>query len=223
MGIAERRLREKARRRETILKAARKLVVKHGVEGMSMSQLAAATELNKATLYLYFQDKDDLIDAIVYEGLVALDGELGKIDRRGLSGREQIRKIVEGFFSFWRRSPLYFYTMNHQERRRESERIATPFAAKGDEAASRIFEKMAASTRQGIEDGSVRRDIDIPAFMVLLYAQIYGVMHTVHAKEDIYRDVFGLDAAAIERSALESIECYVKTGREGGARTGKER
>ena len=43
-----------------------------------MNQVADLTELNKATLYSYFSNKDDLIDAIVYDGLVLLEKELQK-------------------------------------------------------------------------------------------------------------------------------------------------
>ncbi len=75
MGIAERKAREKNQRRIAIMAAAKRLILKHGVEGMSMNQLADSIELNKATLYLYFRDKDDLIDAVVYEGLVLLEKE----------------------------------------------------------------------------------------------------------------------------------------------------
>jgi hypothetical protein len=53
--------------------------------------------------------------------------------------------------------------------------------------------------------GSVFRD-------EVLYAQMYGVTHTIYAKEDIYKDVFNLDPAAIERTALEIMEYYLKSG-----------
>jgi AcrR family transcriptional regulator len=210
MGIAERRSREKEQRRRAIIKAAKRLIVKHGVEGMSMNQLAEATELNKATLYLYFSDKDDLIDAVVYDGLALLEKEQQKSDRRKLSGLETVLDLVSATFAFYKRHPVYFYTLNHQERRKVTERLGTPFAEKGNELALRIFERMADQVRRGIEDGSVREGVDIDVFLVLLYAQMYGVTHTVYSKEDIYQDVFGLDSAAVEKSALEMIEHYLK-------------
>jgi len=212
MGIAERRARERDLRRSTILKAAKRIILKHGVEGMSMNQLAQATELTKATLYLYFRDKDDLIDAIVYEGLVLLEKECQRPDARLSSGFAKVLHLVSATFAFYKQYPVYFYTLNHQERRRASERLETPFATKGNALASRIFERIADSVRQGMDDGSIRKGIDINLFLVLLYAQTYGVMHTIYCKEDIYRDVFGLDSAIIEKSALEVLGHYIRKG-----------
>lgn len=212
MGVAERRSREREQRRKAIIKAAKRLVAKHGVEGMSMNQLAEATELNKATLYLYFSDKDDLVDAIVYEGLVRLEKEHRKSDGRNLSGLETVLDLVSATFAFYKRHPVFFYTLNHQERRKATARVGTPFAEKGNEVALRVFERMADGVRRGIEDGSIRKGIDVDVFLVLLYAQMYGVTHTVYSKEDIYKDVFGLDPTAVETSALEIVEHYLKRG-----------
>lgn len=212
MGIAERKLREKSQRRKAILKAAKRLILKHGVEGMSMNQLARATELNKATLYLYFSEKDDLVDAVAYEGLLLLEKAFQEVNRFALRGFEKVSRLVHTTFSFYGQYPVYFHAFNHQERRRPSERLETPFAVKGNEVASRIFDRIAEGIRQGIDDGSIRKEIDINVLLVLLYAQIYGVMHTVHSKKDIYEDVFGLAPAIIEESALEIIEYYLRTG-----------
>jgi TetR/AcrR family transcriptional regulator len=212
MGIAERKQREKKRRRNAILKAAKRLISKHGVEGMSMNQLATATELNKATLYLYFSDKNVLIDTVVYEGLVLLESKYEEMDRTALSGLQNVLNLARITFAFYKEHPVYFYTMNHQERRRVSERLGTLIAEKGNEAASRVFERIAEEVRQGVEDGSIRKEIDINVFLVLFYAQIYGVMHFMYSKEDVYKDVLGLDPSIIEKSALETIEYYLKRG-----------
>lgn len=51
--------------RGRILAAATELIAAHGVDGMTMRQLAAACDLHIATLYHYFASKSDLLGAIV--------------------------------------------------------------------------------------------------------------------------------------------------------------
>ena len=210
MGIAERKEREKKQRRKAILQAGKKLISKLGVEGMSMNQLAESTELNKATLYLYFSNKDDLVDAIVYEGLLLLEKKFQEFDTVSLSGLESVLKLVHAIFAFYEKYPVYFYALNHQERRTASERLETPFSMKGNETASRLFETISKELRRGIEEGSVREKIAVNAALLLIYAHTYGVMHTIHNKQDIYEDVLGLDPESIEKSAIEFIEFYLK-------------
>jgi AcrR family transcriptional regulator len=48
-----------------ILAAARKLLYQRGLEAMTMGEIAAAAGVAKGTLYLYFQSKDDLIQALI--------------------------------------------------------------------------------------------------------------------------------------------------------------
>lgn len=54
-------------KRSQILAAAAELIAAHGVQGMTMRQLASASGLNIATLYHYFGSKADLLGAIVDE------------------------------------------------------------------------------------------------------------------------------------------------------------
>ncbi len=71
-GRARRRSAED--RRAQVVAAARKLMVRHGVEGVSMRAIAAAAGVSPAALYLYFPDKLVLLAAVVdalFEGLLA--------------------------------------------------------------------------------------------------------------------------------------------------------
>lgn len=209
MGIKERKEREKAKRRKAILKAAKKNILKHGIEGMSMDQVARSAELNKATLYLYFNSKDDLIDAIVYEGLAELEKESREAARPSRSGLGRVLFLMKAMYDFYRRNPVYFHALNHQERRGPDERSSTPFSAKGDECAARILGQFQESVRKGVEDGSIRKDADTKQAFILIYALTFGVMHTIHAKEDVYQDVLDLESGSIERSSLELMERYL--------------
>lgn len=67
MGITERKERERVERKALILSNAKELILEHGVDGVSMGDIAEKTELSKATLYLYFPSKEALFQALCDE------------------------------------------------------------------------------------------------------------------------------------------------------------
>jgi AcrR family transcriptional regulator len=69
MGVQERRAREKKELRQEILDAARDLFLREGYENVSMRKIAEKIEYSPTTIYLYFQDKADLLDCICEETL----------------------------------------------------------------------------------------------------------------------------------------------------------
>ncbi len=52
-------------RTREILSAARQVLEQRGLEAMTMEEIAGAAGLAKGTLYLYFQSKNDLIEALI--------------------------------------------------------------------------------------------------------------------------------------------------------------
>jgi AcrR family transcriptional regulator len=210
MGIKERKAREKRQRRTAILNAAKKIIGRRGVEGMSMNHVAEMTELNKATLYSYYSNKDDLIDAVVVDGLALLEKEFVKVEKISEPGIRRVMNLTRTTFDFYKAYPVYFYALNHQERRGPGAERETPSSVKGDEVASRIFGKIRECIELGIEDGTIRKEIDIDRVSVLFFSHTYGVIHTVLNKEDVYADVLGLNQGEVERSALDFLEYFLE-------------
>jgi AcrR family transcriptional regulator len=52
-------------RKQTILDAAAKLIIQHGYDKTSMSDVADAVGLNRALVYAHFKSKDDLLEALI--------------------------------------------------------------------------------------------------------------------------------------------------------------
>ena len=73
MGITERKKREKEQRKKEILDAAETLFFSREYDNVSMDEIATIAELNKATLYLYFRNKEALFSAIVLRGMRILN------------------------------------------------------------------------------------------------------------------------------------------------------
>ena len=60
MGIQERKQREKERRKQQIMVAAKRVFVKKGYDRTTMESIAKEAELSAGTLYLYFKSKSEL-------------------------------------------------------------------------------------------------------------------------------------------------------------------
>jgi len=69
MGTTERRERDRQRRREDILNTARGLFFDKGFRDTTIDDIARAVELARGTIYLYFENKEEIYATILEEGL----------------------------------------------------------------------------------------------------------------------------------------------------------
>jgi len=113
VSASDRREREKEQRRAQILDAARRILFAEGLTGASMNKIALSAELSVGTLYVYFQNKEDLFAALQEEGLNLLYAMI----RRAASGQtppeEKLRRIARAYLRFSRRHRKYFDIYNY--------------------------------------------------------------------------------------------------------------
>jgi len=100
MGIEERKLREKEERRNKILEAAKVVFQKNGVDKTSMNAIAEQAELSKGTLYLYFQDKNELLISLLQEQHEIILGYIRKAKKQDLNAMEKMKAIENDFMLF---------------------------------------------------------------------------------------------------------------------------
>lgn len=109
MGIAERREREKQIRHEHAIQAAMKLYNEEGYHSITMEKIAERSELSRATLYLYFKTKDE----IIISAIMALTDYFEKILRDAYEMRESLKgELLENlwgcFQRFYKKDPVTF-------------------------------------------------------------------------------------------------------------------
>lgn len=98
--------------REAILASAAQLFAKHGFEGTSLQQVAAATGITKAAIYHYFQTKQVMYEAIVVDLLTRLDAHVrASVDATDHAGR--LRQVLIGHAEFFEANYTEFVTLLH--------------------------------------------------------------------------------------------------------------
>lgn len=113
MSIKDLKEREKEQRREYIIDEAEKLFFARGYDNVTMDDIAKAVELNKATLYLYFKDKESLYFTIVLKGVCLLHGMVLANVKKGKFGSEKLWEVGHAYFSFAREYPDYNRAYNY--------------------------------------------------------------------------------------------------------------
>ena len=66
-------------RRDQVLEAARACLQEHGLEAVSMEMIIARSGLSTGAVYSYFKGKDQLISAVVTEGMAAMAHDLAPV------------------------------------------------------------------------------------------------------------------------------------------------
>lgn len=64
----ERQLRKQEEIRHAILEAAREIIAREGIQGLSIRKITNAIDYSPAIIYHYFKDKNEIVDTIVHEG-----------------------------------------------------------------------------------------------------------------------------------------------------------
>lgn len=106
--------------RERILDEARSLFIAHGFDSVSMQQIADAAQVNKATLFHHFGDKEGLFVAVMREEIAGVRAALTDELAAGGPIREQLKRITTRFLGL-RHSDIG--QMGHDLKEHVSERL----------------------------------------------------------------------------------------------------
>lgn len=177
MTTAERRAREKARRQEQILQAAKAVFFQKGIRRATVDDVAAQAEVSKGTIYLYFQSKESILAHLLLEGLSILLRELeaAYTPKERLSAEERIRQLAKAYLGFSQSYPDHFRLLMAFDRGRFQERVPAELYQEIFDQSMRGLEWVARAIRQGAEDGSFASD-DPWQTAGMLWASLNGVL-----------------------------------------------
>ncbi|MGD8366989.1 MAG: TetR/AcrR family transcriptional regulator [Desulfobacterales bacterium] len=114
MGIQERKERERERRRQQIIVAAKRVFSEKGFNKATMEDIAKEAELSPGTIYLYFKNKDELYASLSLRILQYLNIRLEHVaQQKGLSTTERIQALKEAMFDVYNFDPLVVINMFH--------------------------------------------------------------------------------------------------------------
>jgi len=185
VGIAERKEREKEQRKNDIIDAAERVFFNKGHENATMDDVAEEAELSKGTLYLYFKNKEDLYLAIHLRGNKILHALFEKAFKQQETGLEKTKAIGQAYVEFYKNYPDYFNALIYYESREinftDKNSVATECLVEGKATLEMLINALSI----GIQDGSIRPDIDPVKTAISLWGQTTGIVQIAALKEKI--------------------------------------
>ena len=94
MTISKRQLEERELRKERILTGALEVFKTRGLENATMEEIAEKSGFGKATLYYYFQSKEEVFSAILYNGWLMLWSNLEPVISESSSPRQTFVNVL---------------------------------------------------------------------------------------------------------------------------------
>ncbi|MCB2144884.1 MAG: TetR/AcrR family transcriptional regulator [Deltaproteobacteria bacterium] len=114
MGIQERKEREKERRRQQIIVAAKRVFSEKGFNKATMEDIAKEAELSPGTLYLYFKNKEELYASLSLRILQYLHIRVTHVNKETtLSPDQKLSALMEAMYDVYDFDPLIIINMFH--------------------------------------------------------------------------------------------------------------
>ena len=114
MGIQERKERERERRRQQIMVAAKRVFSAKGFTKSTMEDIAQEAELSPGTLYLYFKNKDELYASLSLRILRYLHIRVEHVKKEdSLTSWQRVDALKGALYDVYEFDPLILINMFH--------------------------------------------------------------------------------------------------------------
>lgn len=114
MGIKERKEREKERRRQQIIVAAKRIFSAKGFNKATMEDIAEEAEISPGTIYIYFKNKDELYASLSIRILQHLNIRLEHVkNQNNLNDEQRIASLKDALYDIYDFDPLILINLFH--------------------------------------------------------------------------------------------------------------
>jgi len=158
MGIQERKERERERRRQDILVAAKRVFSDKGFERSTIEDIAREAELSPGTLYLYFKNKDELYASLTVRVLQFMSVRLAHaIEEPGLNYDRKLANLIDAMFDIYEFDPVILNNMFHLQSSETLRDLSPELIEEINTLSRKSLRTIAAVFQEGMDEGRILR------------------------------------------------------------------
>ncbi|MCH8123268.1 MAG: TetR/AcrR family transcriptional regulator [Bacteroidetes bacterium] len=157
-----------------ILDTARRLLISDGYARLSMRKIAREIGYSATTIYLHFKNKDQLVHALIEEGVSRLHRRLlSRSNQNGEGVRKRLRNLCSEYVVFGLDNPEYYEIMYMLH----PENLAR-YPADKYRRARKNLELLASVYQEGV-DGNVFQRLDPMLAASIIWSHMHGVVSLI--------------------------------------------
>ncbi len=185
MGIQERKERERERRRQQIMVAAKRVFSAKGLSKATMEDIAKEAELSPGTLYLYFKNKDELFASLSLRILQYLLIRLEHVkNETDLTPEERMNALKDAMYDVYEFDPLILVNMFHLQSSETLKNLTQELLTEIRDLTRKAMGAMAKIFQEGV-DKRIFVQSDPVAMADIVWAMFSGIVLLEESKKVI--------------------------------------
>lgn len=177
--------------REKIVSAASVLFMEKGIAQTSMDDIAKAAGYSKATLYVYFENKEEIVGILVLNSMKKLDDSICAALMQHKTTKERYDGICRGLVQYQEEFPLYFKMVLDKINVDLEREDVLPEEKETYQIGEEINEKIKHFLVSGIEQGDLREDLALMPVIFNFWGMLSGIIQLVANKEEYIEQSMG--------------------------------
>lgn len=178
--------------RENIMSAASILFMEKGVTATSMDDIAKAAGYSKATIYVYFENKEEIVGILVLSSMKKLYDYISSALAEQETTKARYDLICHGLVQYQEEFPFYFKMVLDKINIDFESHGGLPEEIETYRIGEEINEKLKHFLLSGMEKGDLRSDLEIMPAIFNFWGMLSGVIQLAVNKEEYIKKSMGL-------------------------------
>lgn len=178
--------------RGSILAAAERLFAEKGIDGTTMDDIAREAEYSKATLYVYFQSKEEIVNAILLSSMILLQKKIREAIERSNDWLEGYHAVCGAIIRFYGENPTAYDAASG-----ELEASVDSVEAKSLKDILRTSDEtntiLASFLERGVREGIIQVELPVMEVVQLFWASLSGMVRMAERKASYINKTIGVD------------------------------
>ncbi len=207
--MGRRKKEPKSAHREKIASAASVLFMEKGTAATSMDDIAKAAGYSKATLYVYFENKEEIISILVLDSMKKLYGYISSALEQEETTRTKYGLICHGLTKYQEEFPFYFKMVLDKININFETQDYLPEEKETYQIGEKINGKIKDFLISGIEKGDLQSSLEIMPVIFNFWGMLSGIIQLASNKEEYIQNLTGLSKDQFLEYGFNMLYCSI--------------